>query len=511
MKKIYIIILLVSLFSNVFAQSGLLMNRYYITGSLSVGRYNRGFADSSAWLQVGPDTTNRGILFPKVLLDSVSTSARALFVYDLKDSVLYHFDGNKKVRYMTYKDTALVKQIVLANQPNLSVYVAKADSATYLPTKSFLASAYYANGGNTYGADATLGVRDNYALSLLTGNTPRLKIYNNGNVSIAATTDAGYKLYVNGTSRIVNELYVEKGITFPNNTQGIQLTHETTNGHYPSIMIGRNNGTYPTTGNRHIKLGVDNTGNAARSCQYAIGAVNNLSAAGNFAVAIGTFNTINTEDTDHTILGTSNVFNYVGGSQSRGQCIIGANNSVLHSFCSIIGNYQSTTANNQLIIADGNNNSSAGGYRQVFFGSGPRSSLNGGLGAPVTINASGGNGTDKQGGLLRLAAGKSTGAAIAPDLIFATATASVSGTSLQPLSDRWYVKGESGFLSNNANPTSLLDINAAQGYSQLRLRTSYTPTSSADANGNVGDVCWDGDYIYVKTAAGWKRTTLSSF
>ena len=164
-----------------------------------------------------------------------------------------------------------------------------------------------------------------------------------------------------------------------------------------------------------------------------------------------------------------------------------------------------------MIIADGNNNSSAGGYRQVFFGSGPRSSLNGGLGAPVTINASGGNGTDKQGGLLRLAAGKSTGAAIAPDLIFATATPSVSGTSLQPLSDRWYVKGESGFLSNNANPTSLLDINAAQGYSQLRLRTSYTPTSSADANGNIGDVCWDGDYIYVKTAAGWKRTTLSSF
>ena len=511
MKKIYIITLSVFLFSNVLAQSGLLMNRYYITGSLSVGRYNRGFADSSAWLQVGPDTTTRGVLFPKVLLDSVTTSARALYVYDLKDSVLYHFDGNKKVRYMTYKDTALVKQIVLASLPSLSAYVAKTDSATYLPTKAFIASTYYANTGNAYGADATLGLRDNYALSLLTGNTPRMKIYSNGNVSIAATTDAGYKLYVNGTSRIVNELYVEKGITFPNNTQGIQLTHETTNGHYPSILIGRNNGSYPTTGNRHIKLGTDNSGNVARSCQYAIGAVNNLSAAGNFAVAIGTFNTINTEDTDQMILGTSNVFNYVGGSQSRGQCIIGANNSVLHSFCSIIGNYQSTTANNQLIIADGNNNSSAGGYRQIFFGSGPKSSLNGGLGAPVTINASGGNGTDKQGGLLRLAAGKSTGAAIAPDLIFATATASTSGTTLQTLTDRWYVKGETGYLSNSLNPTSLLDIAGPQGYAQLRLRTAHTPSSTADANGNTGDIAWDSNYIYVKTASGWKRTALSTF
>lgn len=60
-------------------------------------------------------------------------------------------------------------------------------------------------------------------------------------------------------------------------------------------------------------------------------------------------------------------------------------------------------------------------------------------------------------------------------------------------------------------PTDLIDINGANGYSQLRLRTAYTPTGTADANGNTGDVAWDDNYIYIKTASGWKRSTLSTF
>jgi hypothetical protein len=60
-------------------------------------------------------------------------------------------------------------------------------------------------------------------------------------------------------------------------------------------------------------------------------------------------------------------------------------------------------------------------------------------------------------------------------------------------------------------PTDLIDINGANGYSQLRLRTAYTPTGTADANGNTGDVSWDANYIYIKTAAGWKRSALSTF
>ena len=101
------------------AQTGLLMQRYYISGSLSVGQSSRAFADSSAWLQLGNDTTDRGLMLPRVLLDSIQTTARALYVYDLQDSVLYHFDGSKRVRYMTYRDTVLIKQLILALAPDL--------------------------------------------------------------------------------------------------------------------------------------------------------------------------------------------------------------------------------------------------------------------------------------------------------------------------------------------------------------------------------------------------------
>lgn len=64
---------------------------------------------------------------------------------------------------------------------------------------------------------------------------------------------------------------------------------------------------------------------------------------------------------------------------------------------------------------------------------------------------------------------------------------------------------------NTTLPTSRLDINAANGYQQLRLRTTYTPTSSADANGAIGDTAWDDNYFYLKTSAGWKRTALTAF
>jgi hypothetical protein len=64
---------------------------------------------------------------------------------------------------------------------------------------------------------------------------------------------------------------------------------------------------------------------------------------------------------------------------------------------------------------------------------------------------------------------------------------------------------------NNESPTSKLDIIGDTGYQQLRLRTSYTPTSTADTNGEIGDVAWDDDYIYIKTSIGWRRSTLASF
>jgi hypothetical protein len=40
---------------------------------------------------------------------------------------------------------------------------------------------------------------------------------------------------------------------------------------------------------------------------------------------------------------------------------------------------------------------------------------------------------------------------------------------------------------------------------------TYTPSSSSDINGNIGNITRDEDYIYVKTSSGWKRSNLESF
>jgi hypothetical protein len=62
---------------------------------------------------------------------------------------------------------------------------------------------------------------------------------------------------------------------------------------------------------------------------------------------------------------------------------------------------------------------------------------------------------------------------------------------------------------NTINPAALLDLSGGTGYAQLRLRTSYTPSSSGDTNGNIGDIAWDDSYIYMKTNTGWGRSQLS--
>jgi len=59
-------------------------------------------------------------------------------------------------------------------------------------------------------------------------------------------------------------------------------------------------------------------------------------------------------------------------------------------------------------------------------------------------------------------------------------------------------------------PTATLDVNGSTGYNQIRMRTSYTPSSSADTNGNVGDMARDDNFIYIKAGAGWKKAALGT-
>lgn len=90
----------------------------------------------------------------------------------------------------------------------------------------------------------------------------------------------------------------------------------------------------------------------------------------------------------------------------------------------------------------------------------------------------------------------------------------VSGASYQPhihINGSGTTKGFIGIGQGNTAPTSLVDISGSTGYSQLRLRSSYTPTGTADTNGNTGQINWDTSYVYVKTVSGWKRALITSW
>lgn len=91
---------------------------------------------------------------------------------------------------------------IWANYVATSGKIPYSDTALYLSTRAFLLANYFANGGNTFGATATLGTNGSNALDFETNGVVRGRIGSTGNWMVGTTTDAGYKLDVNGISRI---------------------------------------------------------------------------------------------------------------------------------------------------------------------------------------------------------------------------------------------------------------------------------------------------------------------
>jgi hypothetical protein len=103
------------------------------------------------------------------------------------------------------------------------------------------------------------------------------------------------------------------------------------------------------------------------------------------------------------------------------------------------------------------------------------------------------------------------GSLAAPDYNFTFSNGSVgsiifnTGSQSAPERVRIDPNGRIGVGTNL--PVSPLDISG----NSVRVRNTTTPTSSADTIGNVGDIAWDANYVYVKTATGWKRSGLTAW
>jgi hypothetical protein len=95
--------------------------------------------------------------------------------------------------------------------------------------------------------------------------------------------------------------------------------------------------------------------------------------------------------------------------------------------------------------------------------------------------------------------------------LYVTNLNSCSPLHIQPTNSGNVYIGESGGVNvgiGTITPTSKVDISGSTGYSQLRVRTDYTPSSSGDTNGEIGNFSWDDDFLYMKTNNGWGRIPL---
>jgi hypothetical protein len=85
---------------------------------------------------------------------------------------------------------------------------------------------------------------------------------------------------------------------------------------------------------------------------------------------------------------------------------------------------------------------------------------------------------------------------------------------------RGYFDYTTGDLIMNRNITTSTVLNAATvaatgkistSGNSLGITTTSTPSGTADATGSAGEIRRDDSYIYVKTAAGWKRSALTTW
>jgi hypothetical protein len=113
----------------------------------------------------------------------------------------------------------------------------------------------------------------------------------------------------------------------------------------------------------------------------------------------------------------------------------------------------SPTASGQLVIADVN---------QGYFGNGVTSASPNNF----TLNATGGSGSNVQGGNLTIASGKGTGSATGGNVLFQTSAAGAAGSTLNGLTTRMQIQGGTGNVSigttSDVGQLGIVNTNAAQ-------------------------------------------------
>ncbi len=365
-----------------------------------------------------------------------------------------------------------------------------------------------AQGGAIY-TDSRGGVAPIRFMVKGTGTTSMstaMSIYTTTNVGIGTTTDAGYKLDVNGTGRFSGGVFqsmgtqslnfLTAGATAQTSDRGIFIGNGTFT---PGIVnLGIGNAINIGSGNGNVAIGYNAnasgasiaitrgiTGAVASGGGIAIGGTAGTSAvaimgtAGGNAVAIG--NGTNATQSGNVAIGEQAIAN------ATISMAIGDRAKANHNFSVALGLGSKTSAANEF-VAGGYFVPGGYGIYNVYFGSGPQGDQTNVInGESYTINGSGGFGTDKNGGNITIAGGKGTGTGTPGSIIFSTATVTTTGTTLQTLSEKMRISSAGNLLvgtttDSGAKVTVAGSITAA---SLIARGVYFNNTLVAAANNDV--------------------------
>jgi len=300
---------------------------------------------------------------------------------------------------------------------------------------------------NALPSNSTEGVvlQYNGTASFLLNNNGRVIIQNGGTFA-----DAGYRLDVVGTARINGSVSLAAGLntkTFSQDDTNVSLYLWTRSGF--GTYTGTNSGFYHHFSNGNTFSLNNNTDNIYIGSTSAL-AANVISSVGllassisqNYSVAIGS---------------NSQVQNYAGVSIGTGAKTTGGTTNyggVAIGFNALANNYSfafgyTVADDGEFVAASAISFNQLKPITNVYFGSGkilgdPGGTVRNGAGASYTINGSGANGTNFAGGNITIAGGKGTGTGTSGDVVFSTATTTTSGTTLQSLTERVKVFGNTG-------------------------------------------------------------------
>jgi hypothetical protein len=346
-----------------------------------------------------------------------------------------------------------------------------------------------------------------------------------GNVIVGGTTDAGFRLDVNGTARVsggitqtmgTSSINLTNGATYQTSDRGILIGSGTyNNASVVGVAIGQLFNLGTGTGNVAIgfsanasggSIAISSSGNSAVASGGGIAIGATASSTGgialkgvtsnNGAVAIG----VNSQATQGSAIAIG-VSVTVAGQNSVAigdRAVIAAG----HQGSIALGLYATTTASKQLVIG-GNDSGGSNAITDVYIGGGVQNFVTADP-QTVVINATGGNNsTDRNGGNIAIAGGKGTGAGTPGSVIFSTSTATTSGTTLQTLTERMQVFGGTGNVAINSN------IDNGQGKLQVSGNIYVTGIGAAGSTYSVSSTLSTA-YYHVFTGAAGQTLTLPS-